>query len=297
MADLFSTQLDECSWRGVSFPIEMVGEKGGQRLAIHHKMDRDGAQVESTGRLPLSFTVKAYFLEGLTPGQNESWADLYPQGWLQMRDYLMKKSTGIFVHPLYGEINCKPVAWNVAFTSEIRSGVIVDMEFMETIDDTDVGVVLAPTVISGVTSAALNLDTQMLNPVTKPPFVPNMGGFPSYSSAVSDILSIGQLQGVNKIDNLTNELFSFGDSLNIADDLVAAFSDVTYDFIDALNTLKLQFQFSQKDTAIYTVGFDTTLASIAGFVGNSITQIIELNPFLLAEPIIPRDTEVAYYSL
>lgn len=298
MADLFATQLDECSFRGVSFPVELVGEKGGQRLAIHHKMDRDGAQVESTGRLPFSFSVKAYFIDGLTPGQNEQWSarDLFPAGWLQMRDYLINKKTGTFVHPLYGEFQCKPVNWSVMFTADVRSGVIVDMEFIETIDDSQNDINLAPTVITSATSSALNLDTQLLNPITPPPYTPDMGGYDSYSDAVTGILSSGQSQGVNKIDNLTNSLYAFGDSLDISDEFVANFSDLTYQFIDALNTLKLQFQFTQANTAIYTVTKDTTLANIANTLANTLDQIMELNPFLLAYPIIRRDTQVAYYT-
>lgn len=294
MADLLSTQLQECSWRGLSFPIELVEEKGGQRLAIHHKMDRDGAQVEGTGRLPYAFSVRAFFLDSLTQGVNESWADLFPQTWLSVKSLLDSRATGIFVHPLYGNINCKPATWHAKFDANVRNGVIVDMEFIETIDDSSTTTNLQPSVIGGATSAALNLDSAMLG--FDLPIEPDMLGFNSFSDAMSSIISLGPLAGLSQISKLINGLYNFIDGIISIGDSIASLFDSIYAFIDSLNVLALEFQFLDKETAIYTVGFDTTLASIAGFVGNTIDNIIQLNPTLVAYAIVPKDTQVVYYT-
>lgn len=293
MDDLFATQLQECSWRGVSFPIEMVSEKGGQRLAIHYRMDRDGAQVEATGRMPYQFTVRAYFLEGLTPGSNESWADLYPQGWLAVKGYLERRDTGTFVHPLYGNITCKPVTWQADFNSEIRSGVIVNMEFIETIDDSNSTTNLAPSVVSGTTASAGNLDNAMIG-LSIPD--QDMLGYDSYADANAGIISSGPLQGLALISKMTNGLLNVADEVFDLDDSYASLLDNIYQYVDSLNSLALEFQLEDKDTSIHTTVFDTTLASVAGEVGNTIDDIISLNPSLVSYAILMSGTQVAYYN-
>ncbi len=161
MVDILATELQECSWRGISFPIEMVGEKGGQRIVVHNKMDRAGAQIESTGRMPYQFTIKAFFIEGLTQGIYETWANLFPETWINIRNALERKDTGTLVHPLYGNVECKPVNWSANINADSRGGMIVDMEFIETIDDTDGSTTLEIAQTPGTT--AKNLDTAFLS--------------------------------------------------------------------------------------------------------------------------------------
>jgi prophage DNA circulation protein len=297
MDDLLATQFEECSWRGISFPIELVSEKGAQRLAIHNRMDRDGAQVESTGRAAYQFSVRAFFIEGLTQGTNESWADLFPQTWLTVKKYLEQKDTGTFVHPFYGKINCKPHMWSGAFTADTRAGIIVDIEFIETFDDKDGLISLEPSVISSATSSAADLDSHIADNKVPVNLIPKPLGKSNFFSAINTIINADILAIPRMINNVCNTIFNFIDNLIALGNEFASLFDAAYKLIDSLNTLLLTYKLQQKETSIYKVGFNTTLAAIAGFVGNTVENIIKLNPNLVGSIIINRGTSVIYYTL
>lgn len=283
MTDFLSNQFQECSWKGISFPIELVSEKGSQRLAIHHKMDRDGAQVENTGRGPYSFSIKAFFLDSLTPGINETWKDLFPGTWLRLKSILEQRDTGIFNHPLYGNINCKVVSWSSNFSAAVRNGCVVDIDFIETIDDSNE--LVQASQVSAALTAAKNLDLAKIG-------FPGKGFFQQISEIVTDVS-----QFVNKIKSVISEVEIF---LKVLDKRLSPdpiLYDNAYALLDNLNTMFLLANAKSKETSIYTVGFPSTLDAIAGYVGNSVEDIIALNPNLVSSAIIPSGTKVAYYSV
>jgi prophage DNA circulation protein len=295
MPDFFTTGLQECSWRGISFPIELVGEKGSQTLAVHHRMDRDISQVEATGRQSYTFTVKAFFLTGLSPGQNESWSpsDLFPATWIKMKAALEDRTVGVFAHPMYGNVNCIPVDWSVQYISEIRSGVIAEIEFIETIDET-APITLQVSVISSATSAASTMDSQ-LSSFGLPPDSINTLGQGSTSNAVSYILAQTPSQAGIYINIMSSSVFSFVSSVVSFPDSYAPILDTSYQLLQALQALLLQFQTQQLTTSVYTTANTVTLATIANFTNNSIDNIMRLNPGLVSLPLIPPNTPILYY--
>ncbi len=303
--DLFSTILQECSWRGISFPIEMVGERGSQTLAVHHRMDRDVSQVEATGRQSYNFTVRAYFLQGLLASPNETWIanDLFPATWIKVRAALEDKTTGVFVHPLYGQVSCKPVDWNVQFVSDIRNGVIVEMSFLET-EDPSAAITVQVSVISGLNSAATNLDTQLAN-IPLPPGSPtpigtststidpptNLGQG-SYSNAISFIQDQPPSQAAIYTNTMISSLYDFNTDLQFFPDIYAPLFSTTYQLIVSLQAYLLQLGVPSLNTkVIITSGF-TTLSSLAQDYGNSMDQLISLNPLLATTPLIFPGTNV-----
>lgn len=310
MVDLLATQLQQCAWRGISFPIETIVTKGGQKLAVHNRMDRDGANVEGTGRKPFTFSIKGYFIQGLTPGINEDWSgdELFPDDWLIMRSTLVHdKSTGILTHPLYGDINCKLQDWTETIYSGMRDGIIVDLEFIETIDDGDQPGDVASTaslqgsVIASANTSALSLDSQTLaltnsnivNSKAKAAITAlNKNG--NMITQVTSIINSVALQTVGKISSLINTVYAFKNTMRNEASFLADLFDTCEELIDSLNKLSLTFV-NKRETSIYTVSFDTTLASIAGYTGNTLQNIISLNPYLAAYPIVPYKTKVLYY--
>ena len=133
--DLFA-QLLEFQWRGIRFPITETVLELRQDLAIHKLVDRDGASIEGTGRAPLQINVRVPFLNGLTRGRAELWeSPLYPTAWRQVFAACADKSNGVVTHPELGDITCKCEVMSTRWSGDVRSGVFVNMTFLETDDD------------------------------------------------------------------------------------------------------------------------------------------------------------------
>jgi prophage DNA circulation protein len=308
MTDLLTTTFQQCAWRGISFPIETIVTKGGQKLAVHNRMDRDGANVEGTGRKPFTFYIKGYFIKGLTPGINEDWsaAELFPNTWLSLRKSLIKdKSTGILSHPLYGDINCKLQDWSDTISSGMRDGVIADFEFMETIEEGEDPAIFLGSIdeISNATDAASNLDSRTLfltrsklsSGKTKAAInALNKNG--NMITQVSAIFNSVALQTAGKVNSLINTIYTFRNAIQNEGDFLIDMFETCERLIDSLNKLSISFV-NKRETSVYIVKFNTTLPSIAGYVGNSLLNILTLNPGLASYPIVSPGTKVLYYTL
>jgi len=323
VADI-SEYLSQCSWRGLSFPIQVVSEKGSQSLTIHRFMDRDGAQVEATGRAPDSFTVRAYFINGLTAGPNEDWSTkeaLFPNTWVKVRAALRDdRSSGPLNHPLYGTINCKPVAWNMVIEATSRGGCVVDIEFIETVD-TSGQAVQQSSVISEATTAAGDLD--IILGQMEPPPVYDTGDHNSYLGLIQSICAIVDqveligMQIKGKIDKAINSLNQLAMKFGADSNIIAVPYDTTSSVpasgvplgnsaalaLDAINRLlaalyilRDQFNAQRRDVQLLTVYQPTTLAGLIPVTGNSLTDLLSLNPDLAAFPFILPYTIVRYYA-
>lgn len=77
--DVFSKDLG-FSWRAISVPLANIRIRLRQDLAEHKFSEKDGAEMEPTGRAPIEFTARIPFLNGAIPGSNEAWdpGTLYP---------------------------------------------------------------------------------------------------------------------------------------------------------------------------------------------------------------------------
>lgn len=127
--------FQECSFRGIPFPVSSVGENIQQQLVQHKRIDRDGAFVEATGRNPIVFTLVIPFFNTISRGATETWDNLYPFTFLSLRAAVKDdRSAGIFVHPLYGQILCKPQTWEAPLQAQQRGGQIVTLTLIETVE-------------------------------------------------------------------------------------------------------------------------------------------------------------------
>lgn len=309
MADIF-TDLQECSWRGISFPIQSIAEKGAQNLAIHTKMDRNGAQVEGTGRAPYSFSIKAYLINGLANGPQETWTNLFPNTWNSLRAALGDNhSTGSLIHPLYGIIKCKTVSWENEINSDLRNGMIVTINFTETIDNDEL---VTPNPTASAQSAAINLDAYL--GLLDPPLPLDLGGFDSLTDLVNSITSVVDqvelasqkvqakinraIKTVNTINDINAQVVKIGtDATKSLGNNIATILDAKDQFLDSFYQLGQVQGVINKDIAFYDVPQNTTIGSIASTLGNKVSDLLRLNPVTAGKLIIVRGTKIKYYQI
>lgn len=319
--DVLST-LQECSFRGIPFPVSSIQESGSQDMPQHKATDRDGAFVEGTGRNPYTYRVEApLYAATVARGKNESWTDLYPGTFVRLRTAFEDRQTGTFVHPQLGPIPVKATTWASVLNSDERGGQIAIMEFVETRDDADSPAFTA-SVTTSARSTALDLDAQLatLNP---PPEVFGVNdeeqSFLDIIDAITTASSTADLAGrqaLAKIDRTVNKLTSLADTLDPNAQVVITEASGLATDLGSLGpgksriwqncqTLKSLLRDYRGKLAVddnrtirtYIVPRRTMLVCISTRIGVPISEILALNPGISrARPIVPADTIVRYYA-
>lgn len=303
--DLFD-QLLEFQWRGIGFPVVETEIELRQDLVIHKMVDRDSAHVEGTGRAPMQFTARIPFLNRITPGRAEKWVQpLYPTVWKQFFAACADKSTGLLRHPEIGDITCKCEVARTRWSGDVRSGVFVNVSWVETddgIQNNDLAF-SSPSPISSLQNAAVDLDGGLfqVNPaITPQPYVPPFA-FEDLVRAVRSVFdqaTLTQKQFAGRIDNIIYQATSLEDAFNRAVNasalnwplLLAAEQAKT-----ACYDLKATQLTKGKRIGQYTTLKDASLSQIAATIGAPITDVMSLNPAYVQFPIVASGSVVRYY--
>lgn len=317
MADVLQ-DLQACSWRGISFPITNIQEMGSQDAPVHKKADRDGARVETTGLNPFQYSVNAIFINSVARGKNEKWQNLFPDTFLRLKDAWKDRSSGILIHPIFGEILCKPISWSVNINSDQRGGVFVDMVFMETTEEN--AIQAKPSPIASAKAAALDLDNA-LGLMVPPPetFFPegstSLTDFVNSLTSVVDQASLVKQQAIAKIDQVVHNLNKISEKIDVATNIVTT-NPVTQVQTDlgrigngivkvqqsatkltlSLLDIRATFLSQNKTISVFTTTSKTTLFFLAVKLENSIKDLLDLNPSLANSLIIDRNVNVSYYG-
>lgn len=222
MAASIFEQLFELQWRGMGLPCKSIKTTGGHDTAEHKRVDRDGAHIENTGRNPYVFAVSLAFINGLDPGPSESWSgDLFPGLFRQFISACEDRTSGTLKHPIFGDINCKAISWDIPLEAEVRGGVYVDATFKES-NDTDTATSLgAADAFTLASVAAADLDDALgrLKPTPKKYKLDNG----SFTDFVNSITSVG-----DKFTQLGNKVLGQIDSvISALDEISDAFGAST----------------------------------------------------------------------
>ena len=307
MATELFYQLLPFGWRTVSFPVSKFTTNLSQEHAVHKWPDRDGAHVEATGRLPLTFSATIPFLNGVATGPRERWGVLYPDTFRSFLIACSDRTTGELQHPELGVIQAKFVSMTADWDALRRDGVIVTATWIESTDTPgDFDQVLASSSpATEVYIEAADLDTQLSQISPPPPWAINaMGNGQSFLqaiqqlTAVSDQVTLLSKRAGGYVDNILYQVNRLENSV------VAAKNAYYWPVVNscerlknALYNLKQQQLVAQKDVSIWIVPKDQTLAALCGTLGASAADLIKLNPTLMnGAPVIKQGTAVRYYK-
>lgn len=296
-------------WRDVDFPYTETSLDLRQDLAIHKFIDRDGAHVEGTGRAPLQISARIPFLNGLERGPHELWAaPLYPTTWRKFIEACADKTSGVLQHPELGPLTCKVENVRTVWSAHVRSGVHVDVTWIET-DDTkdDLQSALADSSpLAGLQGFAADIDIQFkqLKKDPRKGFPPDLGmsftDMVNQIKAVIDYPSLLQHQLAGAIDNVLWNAQRLTQSI---ENLGTASGTLAWPLVDSCQRIQ-SAAYAVKQTLltkgqsikIYITQQDGTLSSVANTLGAAIGDIVTLNPSLMAVPIIVQGTRVRYYA-
>ena len=291
------SQLQEAAFRDIPFPCALVGTKGGHRLALHSRMDRDGTFVENLGAKGPTYHLVIPFINGIKASSMESWdtSPLFPDTYLQMLDAVQDRTTGTFTHPFYGDRTCKVGDWSEELSPDARVGVVMQLDLLETVDD-DSAVALTSTSAKSIAAqAAADIDAAI--PLLNPP--PDLGpASPSLSDFIDGITAIGseisllEMQVNGKIAQVNAILQGIADTFSTTPGL----PDSVMRLIAALHALVAQALAQAKPTSYYVTNTPCTMPQLAVRLGSSAPDLLKLNPSLARTPVLPYGTIVRYYA-
>lgn len=320
--DVLAT-LQECSIRGVSFPAVSINESFDHDLPQHKGVDRDGAFVENTGRNPFVFQIVAPMIaQSLARGKNETWNDLYPARYNQLRDACVDRSTCDFVHPLYGTFKVKVSLWQSSMNADERGGQMVSITVIETRDDGETPA-FTPSDASIMRSTAASLDASIAT--LNPPISvwdandDDTSFFDAVSKFVGivDSTTLQAKQALAKIDRTISKVDKVAASINRAADVVVvdAASGVATNLgrlgpgggrvwtscqvlKSSLRDVRAKLSVDgNRELSTYIVPRATMLTSIASRLKATTSELLALNPSLTRNrPAVPANTLIRYYS-
>lgn len=126
MSDLSAT-LSSWAWEGVEFPGTETRTEGGHDSAKHSGYGQRGADVETTGQKPKTFSVTIPLRNGIRwPGAER----LYPETYLRLRAALAT-AEGLLTHPTWGILTAHLDTWSEVIDPMKPDGVDLQVTWTE----------------------------------------------------------------------------------------------------------------------------------------------------------------------
>lgn len=293
------SQLLECSFRGISFPVDSLDLDLSHDLIQHRRMDRNGARLEDAGLRAAVYNIKAPFCNSIARGPNETWNNLYPDTKNKMIDALSDRSTGDFVHPELGLRRCKPASFKTGLDPNYRSGIVISFTLIEDTEEDDATLLTTNANIPIGSSSAISLDATIGNLNPPPDTGLSQFGFASFTDAFNQISAVfGTIDLLNKqiIGKIDGVIGCVNKLTNQFDNAVTIFGTAPDELISSLLQIQKSALVQDKELGYYITQGKTTLGYLSQKLQNSIQQLIDLNSSLIRYPTVPSQTIVRYYK-
>lgn len=284
--------LPKLTWRGLFAPCEAAPVEIAHAQVEREQYGIDGAWHDHAGRKALDIKVKLHFLNTMFDGI--IW---FPNKWNDWQKALLDGSPGKLRHPILGEIDAVPITTSIQLEARQSGGVSVDVTFRETLVD-----VTKPSQLS---TAQVDVKAVAKQAITD---AGNLGiNFPSGRLDGSLLDAIDSFLG--SVTSATMTITGLGNQLSGGiEDMITRVETITdpaaapaYDNLvllwDAIQARTRDAEkIAARSTASRLVSADTTFDRFGGEYGNSVEQLMSLNPGLIRFKFIPAQTRVTYYT-
>lgn len=286
-------------------PYDNVSLSGGynQSEKVYPYIDGSGHDNVGASSIPMQF--KLYFLNSLRK-------DLFPGLFLDWKLAVVEDGTvGDLIHPIIGKVRAVPVSWEISAKASSTSGVVMTVGFSTTVEDPEKepefnnGIVFVSAQAEQAQKdlEALEIDFPSISiaaPSTNPLTIrhpeaplPNLldliksieGQIFSNRLAVEGVLN----QAVGIVDGLVDAV----ERLNshqawAAEANLKGLRNSLVDLGQAIGT-------TARKTAEFIIQTSSPLDVVARLTGNTVGEIITLNPSKLKKPFVSEGESVKYF--
>lgn len=289
ISDLPQVQWGELSAPCESAPIDFSIAQSPRRWPYV-----DGAGHDNTGRDPIVVPLRLHFSDTMRGGKRwftDEWPKWFPYA-------LMDGAPRDFFHPLLGDFRAVVEKGHVEFTAKTRSGVVVDVQFTETVENPEVENLLLPAQVDPGPVAEVADVNMGAADIDYPDGMPEgMSFFDAWQSIKGQVHS-AKTSVFGQINVMQSQVRSVIDDIESHDD--PATNPVARSLVDLWDALETQKRDIERPL-LRKIGnmqtsHATTLAAIAKDTGNSLAELMELNAELLREPMVRPGARVTYYA-
>jgi len=287
------TGLPTLEWREIFDipPYEMANFSGGWQLSESDFPYVDGVAHDNMGALPIGMPFRLMFVNTL---QKDAFPKIFTE-WA--KSIIQDPSPGRLQHPVLGVRDAYVQSWEVEVNAKMTGGVIMNVTWVDTVLNTD-----DLKTFDGVRVSAKGLSKKIDDDLAIKGF-----DYPTGLRTTNLFELIAQIDSLafqfkTRVQGLVNQ--ALGIIQSIIEKVERAKDNANWALSFNLKTLHSAIKAVAKPVAraplrrtgiTFTDSF-TTLNEIASKVGNTIGEVIGLNPELLSQPAVPPKTPVVYFT-
>jgi hypothetical protein len=308
--------LAELTWRPDSFDDVLRAPCAAAGFEFEHTLPErgypyvDGEGHDWTGRGSITTSPRLIFLNSVEPNS-------FPGNFDRWQPALFTGQAGDLVHPILGVVRARVRRVSVPLEATVRNGTILDVTWVETVDDPSERTAYLlvdanlTTSSSAAETAANAVGVFFVTGITaaayKPTSTPTRPTFPSAESHTSLSGAVAELQSLFRSSQATEamslasqiagrtaamirevERLGSPEAWPAYDNLVLAWAQLK-DIAERVNK-------KIRPTARVQLQTDTTLDAFARERSNSVGDVIALNPHALAKPLVEKGFFLRYYT-
>jgi len=292
--------LPELTWRGLDpVPVEDASYEFNHEQVERRYAYVDGVGHDHTGRGPIRISARLLFL-------NTIQENLYPHTWEEWRAALFDGSAGEIFHPELGAMDARVVHGSVKLAAQCRAGVTVDVAFVETLQDPDRAPADIPVLALNLQQGARAADIACEALGIKYPHVvdPPAKSLLDAIKSIEGLATSSALAALGAIAQVTGAVRSMAGSVErLAAPTRLLRKPSTWPALhnleiveEGLVELAEALHRSARPVAALVLDRRTTLDVFARSVGNTLDEIVGLNPTALGKPSVAVGTRLRYYS-
>jgi hypothetical protein len=285
--------LPKITWRGLFAKCEDASFSFSHTQVERGAYGIDGAWHDHARRDPIKFQCKLHFVNTLFGGGVVEFPDNYQKWW----DALKDGSTGPLRHPILGTINARVEKGNVSLSAQTTAGVVLNVEFTETLVDVTKATKFAqPSVDIKALAAQVGQDAGAFS-VAFPSGILDRSLEDAVESFLGDVHA-AQLTATGYATQIVGKVERMIAAVErVTDPRVAPLYTNLVTLWDALRTrAKEAERVIGRSTSQRRAEGDTTLDALATGTGNTVEELMELNPALVQRTSVPKGTLYAYYT-
>jgi hypothetical protein len=304
LSNLVILNLQPLKWRGISLYVSEFNTTWSHRQVERAYPYVDVPGHDWTGFDGFKTQATIHFLNTIEP-------TLYPERWVEFRDAIVDGSTGPLEHPDLGEIKARPMEGSLRITAQSTAGILVTCSWAQTRDTVEDDETAFAT--SGGDSEQAEAADEGLAALTLiyPDGEPDSSLSDTVGAIEGAVFTYGQQIGgaINQAQGLVGRHIQAIDLMGEAwrhsdpsdrDAMAgavarAATETLLYNMYDKLGKKAEQAAKKARPTSVHLVTGPSSLAALAGALGNTLDELLTLNPSAASSPTVTTGAKIQHY--